>query len=192
MRRLIDDLLSLTRIEMNEHVPPHGRVALEGAVRQAVNALMPLAAQDNITVTVEAAPGLPPVTGEHDELVQLFQNLVHNAIKYGRENGQVKVILGLATDGQVFAAVKDDGRALPPTPSPSDRAILPGRCEAQPRKGWHGAGAWPSSSISSAATKAGCRSNPNLGRQRFHGVSACRGGRKPRQTALPEPVTEML
>jgi two-component system, OmpR family, phosphate regulon sensor histidine kinase PhoR len=118
MRRLIDDLLSLTRIEMNEHVRPEGRVALEGAVRQAVNALAPLAAQDNITVTVEAAPGLPPVTGEHDELVQLFQNLVHNAIKYGRENGQVKVILGLAPDSQVFAAVKDDGEGIAPNAVP--------------------------------------------------------------------------
>ena len=55
MRRLIDDLLSLTRIEMNEHVQPEGRVELEGVVRQAAAALKPLAAQDGITVTVEAA-----------------------------------------------------------------------------------------------------------------------------------------
>ena len=81
MRRLIHDLLSLTRIEMNEHVPPQGRVDVEGVVRQAANALKPLAAQDGITITVEAAPGLPAVVGEHDELVQQFQNLIHNAIK---------------------------------------------------------------------------------------------------------------
>ena len=43
MRRLIEDLLSLTRIEMNEHVPPAGAVSLEGVVRQAATALMPLA-----------------------------------------------------------------------------------------------------------------------------------------------------
>jgi len=111
MRRLIDDLLSLTRIEMNEHVKPEGRIALEGVVRQAANALKPLAAQDGITVTVDCPSGLPPVIGEHDELVQLFQNLVHNAIKYGRENGSVQVSLS-QQDNQVVVAVRDDGEGI--------------------------------------------------------------------------------
>ncbi|MDB5734729.1 MAG: hypothetical protein JWN16_1366 [Alphaproteobacteria bacterium] len=118
MRRLIHDLLSLTRIEMNEHVPPRGKVDLEGVVRQAVAALIPLAAEDGITVVVDAASGLPPVLGEHDELMQLFQNLIHNAIKYGRERGQVTVTLSLAPDGQVAAAVKDDGEGIAPAAVP--------------------------------------------------------------------------
>ena len=118
MRRLIHDLLSLTRIEMNEHVPPQGRVDVEGVVRQAANALKPLAAQDGITITVEAAPGLPAVVGEHDELVQLFQNLIHNAIKYGRENGTVTVTISLASDGQLAAAVKDEGEGIAPAAIP--------------------------------------------------------------------------
>lgn len=118
MRRLIDDLLSLTRIEMNEHVPPQGRVALEAVVRQVANALKPLADQDYITVTIEVAPDLPPVIGEHEELVQLFQNLIHNAIKYGRQGGTVAVTLGLTPDGQVFAAVKDDGEGIAPNAIP--------------------------------------------------------------------------
>ena len=111
MRRLIDDLLSLSRIEMNEHVRPEGRIGLESVVRQAVAALRPLAAQDGITVTVKADPKLPQVIGDHDELVQLFQNLVHNAIKYGRDNGRVDITVGQA-DGQVFAAVRDDGEGI--------------------------------------------------------------------------------
>jgi two-component system phosphate regulon sensor histidine kinase PhoR len=118
MRRLIHDLLSLTRIEMNEHVPPRGKVDLEGVVRQAVAALIPLAAEDGITVVVDAASGLPPVLGEHDELMQLFQNLIHNAIKYGREKGQVTVTLSQAADGQVAAAVKDDGEGIAPAAIP--------------------------------------------------------------------------
>ncbi len=117
MRRLIQDLLSLTRIEMNEHVPPEGRVELEGVVRQAVAALAPLAADDGITMVVDAAPGLPPVLGDHDELVQLFQNLVHNAIKYGREQGRVTVTLGLQ-DGQLSAAVRDEGAGISPSAIP--------------------------------------------------------------------------
>ena len=117
MRRLINDLLSLTRIEMNEHVKPQGRVDLESTVRQAVAALIPLAAEDGITVTVEAAPGLPPVAGEADELMQLFQNLIHNAIKYGRAQGQVIITLA-ETDGQVVAAVRDDGEGIAPAAIP--------------------------------------------------------------------------
>jgi two-component system phosphate regulon sensor histidine kinase PhoR len=117
MRRLINDLLSLTRIEMNEHVKPEGRIELESVVRQAAAALKPLAAQDGITVTVEAAPDLPVVIGEHDELVQLFQNLIHNAIKYGRENGLVQVSIG-QSNGQLLAAVRDDGEGIAPSAIP--------------------------------------------------------------------------
>jgi two-component system phosphate regulon sensor histidine kinase PhoR len=110
MRRLIDDLLSLTRIEMNEHVRPSSRVALEPVLRQAVAGLAPLARQDRITVAIAGAA--PDIVGEHDELVQLFQNLVHNAIKYGREGGQVTVTLG-RENGHALVSVRDDGEGIP-------------------------------------------------------------------------------
>ena len=111
MRRLIDDLLSLSRIEMNEHVKPEGRIGVESVVRQAAAALKPLAAQDGMTVTVKADADVSPVIGDHDELVQLFQNLIHNAIKYGREQGKVDIGIGQA-DGQVHAAIRDDGEGI--------------------------------------------------------------------------------
>jgi two-component system phosphate regulon sensor histidine kinase PhoR len=110
MRRLIDDLLSLTRIEQNEHVRPETPVLLEPVVRQAVAALAPLAAEENISVTVRGTA--PEIPGDHDELVQLFQNLIHNAIKYGRQGGQVAVTLG-RENGHAFVAVKDDGEGIP-------------------------------------------------------------------------------
>ena len=112
MRRLIDDLLSLSRIEMNEHVKPEGRIGLEGVVRQAAAALKPLAAQDGITITVEAEADIPAVIGDQDELAQLFQNLIHNAIKYGREKGRVQISVGQSPDGQIFASVRDDGEGI--------------------------------------------------------------------------------
>jgi two-component system phosphate regulon sensor histidine kinase PhoR len=121
MRRLIDDLLSLTRIELNEHVPPQGRIALENVVRQAAAALAPLAEADHITVTIRSGGELPPVAGDRDELVQLFQNLIHNAIKYGKEGGYVWVTLGQTGSGdesQVFASVRDDGDGIPPSAIP--------------------------------------------------------------------------
>jgi two-component system phosphate regulon sensor histidine kinase PhoR len=118
MSRLIDDLLSLTRIELNEHVPPHGRVNVESVVREAAAALDPLARPDRISIAITAKASLPPITGERDELTQLFQNLIHNAIKYGREGGHVWVTLDADGDGHVSVAVKDDGEGIPPQAVP--------------------------------------------------------------------------
>ena len=118
MRRLIDDLLSLTRIEMNEHVPPEGRIALGDLVREVAAALAPLAKPDHIAIEISADAELPQILGERDELSQLFQNLIHNAIKYGRENGHVWVSLGQTPEGQVFATVRDDGEGIAPTAIP--------------------------------------------------------------------------
>ena len=116
MRRLIDDLLSLTRIELNEHVPPRGRIALESVVREAVAALGPLARADHIAIEIQGG-GLPEVVGERDELIQLFQNLIHNAIKYGRENGHVWISLGMNGSGP-FVAIRDDGEGIPASAIP--------------------------------------------------------------------------
>ena len=113
MRRLIDDLLSLTRIEMNEHVPPQGRILLQHVVREAAAALAPLARADNITVEISGGADLPEIAGDRDELVQLFQNLIHNGIKYGKSNGHVWVTLGQDHDGMLFAAIRDDGDGIP-------------------------------------------------------------------------------
>jgi two-component system phosphate regulon sensor histidine kinase PhoR len=112
MRRLIEDLLSLTRIELNEHVPPSARVDLEPVVRSAAAALAPLAKSENISLQISAEPGLPPVLGDRDELTQLFQNLMHNAIKYGRSGGHVWVVLA-PKGGMVSVAVRDDGEGIP-------------------------------------------------------------------------------
>jgi two-component system phosphate regulon sensor histidine kinase PhoR len=119
MRRLIDDLLSLTRIELNEHVRPETRVQIEGIVREAAQALTPLAANDGITIKVNSSLGaaVAPIMGDRDELVQLFQNLIHNAIKYGRDNGQVTIALGRneGNPGEVFISVRDNGEGIPQT-----------------------------------------------------------------------------
>ncbi|HWA03979.1 MAG TPA: ATP-binding protein [Rhizomicrobium sp.] len=120
MRRLIDDLLSLTRIEQNEHVPPSGTTSLETILRDAVATLAPLARAENVALDISAAPGLPDAVGQRDELIQVFQNLIHNAIKYGRSGGNVWIRIGLTGDpggrggGQMLkVSVRDDGEGIP-------------------------------------------------------------------------------
>jgi len=120
MRRLIDDLLSLTRIEQNEHVPPAGEVDIESVVRDAAAALAPLAEADDVALSIDAPSDLPRVAGERDELIQVFQNLIHNAIKYGRSGGHVWITLcstesfhGRRGGAMVGVSVRDDGEGIP-------------------------------------------------------------------------------
>jgi two-component system phosphate regulon sensor histidine kinase PhoR len=119
MRRLIEDLLSLTRIELNEHNPPSGEVDVVGVVKAAAEALAPLAHADRITIAIASHPPLK-VVGDRDELTQVFQNLIHNAIKYGRDAGQVRVTFGQARAqgrregvAQAFVSVQDEGEGIP-------------------------------------------------------------------------------
>ena len=83
MTRLLDDLLSLSRLEMRAHVAPRGEVEINALVREVVDLLQPIAREAGIIMTFAAEPAECLVRGDRDELVQVFQNLVQNAIKYG-------------------------------------------------------------------------------------------------------------
>ena len=83
MARLVEDLMSLSRVEINEHVPPRHRVDLADVLAAVTEALAGRAEKRQMTIVLEC-PDLPPVLGETDQLTQVFHNLVDNAIKYGR------------------------------------------------------------------------------------------------------------
>jgi two-component system phosphate regulon sensor histidine kinase PhoR len=192
MRRLIEDLMSLTRIEMNEHVKPEGRIGLEGVVRQAANALKPLAAQDGITVMVECQPALPLVVGEHDELVQLFQNLIHNAIKYGRDNGKVEVSLG-QQDTQVVVAVKDDGEGIAQSAIPrlTERFYRVDVKRSRERGGTGLGLAIVKHIVNRHQGRLSIESKPGIG-STFTVFLPAAPAETPAKTTQAEPVTEML
>ncbi len=92
MGRLIYDLLSLSRIEMNEHVPPSGEADLALVVRDVVDGLSLLAQDKGVALSVDGPPpGLYRITGDRDQLLQVVQNLVDNALKYSPAGAQVAI-----------------------------------------------------------------------------------------------------
>ncbi|MBB2959977.1 ATP-binding protein [Methylobacterium sp. R2-1] len=93
MTGLIDDLLSLSRIELHEHVVPTRIVDLGRIARQMVDMQAPLAQERGVTLSVERPEGPLPVLGDRDELLRVVENLVENAVKYGGSGGVVVVSL---------------------------------------------------------------------------------------------------
>ncbi len=92
MGRLIQDLLSLSRIELNEHVPPAGEADLVLAVKDVVEGLSLIAQTKGVRFVILAPkPGLYPVIGERDQILQVVQNLVDNALKYAPRDSEVTV-----------------------------------------------------------------------------------------------------
>jgi two-component system phosphate regulon sensor histidine kinase PhoR len=81
MRRLINDLLSLSRIEMDEHVPPSGEADLAAMAQDTIDSLTPQASAKSITVDFNGDVNAK-VVGERDQLFEIAQNLIENAIKY--------------------------------------------------------------------------------------------------------------
>jgi len=117
MARLIDDLLSLSRIELNAHRRPDTTVDVVPLVRQVVDALQTLARDRGVAVNVDASDPLW-VRGDRDELVRVFENLVENALKYGATGKRVDVaaVVAHAADGLAEAQVRirDYGPGIAP------------------------------------------------------------------------------
>jgi len=91
MRRLIDDLLSLLRVEANEHVRPRGNIQIASCVRGALDVLKPRAVSEGMNVVTDIPAALPPVIGDSDQLTQVLHNLVENAIIHGRAGTDITV-----------------------------------------------------------------------------------------------------
>jgi two-component system phosphate regulon sensor histidine kinase PhoR len=118
MARLIDDLLSLSRIELNEHIAPEGVVDLDQATQDVIDAIRPLAAERGTKIGVEAGDGPFLVTGDRDQLVQVIQNLVENAIKYSPAKAAVRVSLARAEGPDEARATSREGAVALPLLSP--------------------------------------------------------------------------
>ncbi|MET4805889.1 ATP-binding protein [Limibacillus sp. MBR-115] len=98
MSRLVSDLMSLSRIEMEEHTQPTAAIEVGAVLDGIVNGLQIRAGERQITVDCTYSQ-LPAVVGDTEALTQIFQNLIENALKYGRKGSHVRIEAWPVGDG---------------------------------------------------------------------------------------------
>ncbi len=117
MARLIGDLLSLSRIELSEHIAPSDAADLAMAATDVVDALGPIAKEREITLVARMPrPGVAVVTGDRDQIIQVIQNLADNAIKYAGKRGTVTV--------EILAGLTAEAAAEPRDPAAARLSLL--------------------------------------------------------------------
>lgn len=117
MSKLIEDLLSLSRIEMRQHMRPTTRVDLTGLLREVTEGLQAQASEAGVRIGLDLPDGPVSVVGDRDELYEVFENLLDNAIKYGAGGGRIEVELSKDIERPGFdtaVTVTDHGAGIAP------------------------------------------------------------------------------
>jgi two-component system, OmpR family, phosphate regulon sensor histidine kinase PhoR len=115
MARLIDDLLSLSRIEQNAHMRPSETIDLVSIAHHVIDTLTPAAREAHIELVL-SAPSSLKIMGERDEMVRVAENIIENAIKYGSsdDGSAMRVEVRLAQEGrEAVFEVRDYGPGIP-------------------------------------------------------------------------------
>ncbi|MTI42716.1 two-component system phosphate regulon sensor histidine kinase PhoR [Roseibium hamelinense] len=116
MRRLIDDILSLSRIELKAHVKPANKVDLVEIARHTSDALAPLARELGMEIKTHFPDVETMVVGDRDELIQVAENLVENALKYGSNGKHIDVTVTASQGGPnspgAMLSVRDYGEGI--------------------------------------------------------------------------------
>jgi len=114
MLRIIEDLMSLSRIEADRFVAPSDEVSLAAVVRSAVENVRSAGQQCECDIHVELQDNLPLIRGDFAQLVQLLDNLLNNAVRYGCVNPECKIRLSATAEkGMVRLEVSDNGPGIP-------------------------------------------------------------------------------
>jgi two-component system phosphate regulon sensor histidine kinase PhoR len=114
MQRLIDDLISLSRIEAEKYRLPEAAVDLSELTAEVVGVFRTSNGDRGREVEMEITPGLPAIQGDRAQLSQLIHNLVGNSVKYGRPGTPIHVTLGEGPSGMVRLSVADEGEGIGP------------------------------------------------------------------------------
>jgi two-component system phosphate regulon sensor histidine kinase PhoR len=111
MQRLVEDLISLSRIEAERFSRPKDSLLLPPLIEQALTACRGMADERGCDIRVAAPADLPPVVGERSELLQLLDNLIMNALRYGRPGTPVRITAEPERD-MVHLAIADEGEGI--------------------------------------------------------------------------------
>ena len=115
MARLIDDLLSLSRIELNAHLRPDKQVDLVAIVRQVADSLQTLARDRGVEIALTTArPDRLVVLGDRDELMRVLENLIENALKYAASGKRIDIMLAIDGAREALISVRDYGPGIAP------------------------------------------------------------------------------
>src|SRR4030088_2720926 len=118
MARLIDDLLSLSRVELSAHVRPDTLADIVPIIRRFLYGLEPLARERQVAFDIDLPDAPVSIAGDREELLRLFENLIENALKYGASGGRVVVSLISAMSGEgapeMRVMVRDFGPGIAP------------------------------------------------------------------------------
>lgn len=118
MSRLVGDLLSLAKLESKEHVKPSDLVSVENIIKRVKNSLEASDTTRGGRITIESIENLPKVHGDRDELTEVFQNLLENALKYSSPETPIDVTINhkdatdTLKDGHVIVTITDQGDGI--------------------------------------------------------------------------------
>lgn len=110
MGRLISDLLSLSRIELNEHIPPTQATDMAAVLAEVVQSLRPIAEKKDVALSIYQTENTATICGDRDQITQVIQNLIDNALKYAPPKSEVSIRL-LDKVSQKSALQKPDNGA---------------------------------------------------------------------------------
>jgi two-component system phosphate regulon sensor histidine kinase PhoR len=116
MARLIGDLLSLSKLQVSERVAPTESVDLYPILTNISSSLSGFAERNDIRLKLDVSDSMPMVIGDSDELTQVFQNLIENAIKYSSKGTEVCVSFCPSASGKahICICVEDSGEGIDP------------------------------------------------------------------------------
>ena len=113
MLRIIEDLMGLSRIEADRFVAPTAEVSIADVIRSAVENVRPLAHGRDCDIRVELQEELPAIRGDFPQLVQMVDNLLSNALRYGcTDKSNVIRASAVAENGSIRIAVTDSGPGI--------------------------------------------------------------------------------
>ena len=115
MERLISDLMSLSRLEIDELKPISSTCSVKEIIEELVNSLKPLSVDNNVSLSFKIPKNFSSVIGDPSQLRQLFSNLIENAIKYSGKKSKVNIYISKEKHKDMFGVVvEDNGHGIAP------------------------------------------------------------------------------